>query len=758
MGIISVLFQNPINYILIFFFMVYLLYTYLLERFILEFFVRLGLLISACLLGVFLATAYSHDYDNKISLTKDNSVITITGTITSKEVKNDKLSVVISGCEIGGDLLVYCDDLALENSIFIHSKVKATGTISHFKGPRNPGEFDSKNYYLSRRILMRFYANSIETLTKPTFPISENLYQLRKHLSNVFYTNLAPDEASILSSITTGDRSELTTEIKDIFKSGGISHILCVSGMHISLLGSILLWLLKKMKINRHIALILTCIFTLFYSMLCGMSVSTIRALATFFVQAVAFFLKRQYDRLGTLSIIMIAMLITNPLLVLNSGFIFSFWAVFSFTVIAETGASNKLVDALLLQSFSMPIVALYYYEIPILSFAVNLILVPYLGVILCIGLLGGLIGLVIPSLSVIILIPCKIILRAYIYVCDLIDKLPFSQIITGKPSPLKLVLYFIILFGIVILIQKKPRYKFIISSASVAILTLLLSIWPASKSNITFLDVGQGDGIFITDSVGTTYFIDGGSTSKNEIGRFSILPFLKYKGIKSVDYWIISHADSDHVNGLIELIESGYEVTHIIIASNSPASENLEHIQSLAHSKKIPITKVSGKDVIHANSSGASLTVLWPDKSFVPDDINAASLSFLYEDEGFFALFTGDISAEEENKIVPYATMHKTLDIDILKVAHHGSKYSSSERFLEAFSPETAIISCGINNRYHHPHKESLERLSAVGCNTLRTDNLGAITVNYNKNDYSIQPFLADYRLRQPQEPSAMP
>lgn len=697
-------------------------------------------------LGVILALIFTHSYENKLAGLTDKAPINISGIITSKEVKNDKLSLVLSQNKTGSDLLIVSDDLSVEDELKLHSHISVTGTISLFSPARNPGEFNSLEYYRSRGIICKIYASEIQMISDALLPISESLYQLRKKIVNVFSKALESDEAAILSSIATGDRTALTSDIKELFKSGGISHILCVSGMHISLLGSIILWLLSRLKINRHIALVVACIITFFYALLCGMSVSTIRALLTFFVQALAFFLKRQYDRLSTLSLIMITMLITNPLLCQNSGFIFSFWSVFSFTVISEADTKNKIIDAILLQLFSMPIVALYYYELPLFSFAINLLLVPYLGVVLMLGILGGLVGVIFPGAEEIVLFPCHIVLRAYIFVCDLVNKLPLSTITTGAPSPIKLIIYFVLLFGLIILIQHKPKLNRLAPVIGLFVFTIFLSVSPNPRSVITFLDVGQGDGIFIADSCGTTYFVDGGSTSKKEIGQYTLLPFLKYNGIKNIDYWIVSHGDSDHVNGLIELLEKNYPISHIVIADNSPAADNISRITALSHDKNIPLIKAHKGNTLHAKKDGASLLFLWPSSDEVFEDINSASLVFTYEDNGFSAIFTGDISSEDEKKIVSSLASKRTLDIDLLKVAHHGSKYSGSDDFLSVTSPKTAVISCGIGNIYHHPHSESLYALKKHSCQIFRTDYSGAITINYNSKGYSTQKFLPDH------------
>lgn len=243
-----------------------------------------------------------------------------------------------------------------------------------------------------------------------------------------------------------------------------------------------------------------------------------------------------------------------------------------------------------------------------------------------------------------------------------------------------------------------------------------LFILFPREKEfEITFLDVGQGDGIYISAGNGSTCFIDGGSSSVKEVGRYRILPFLKSKGIASIDYWFVTHADADHVSGLLEILESGYQIRNVVVSQACPKDENDIALQQAVKNAgaKFLIMKAHTKLTL----GDMSLTCLYPSKQEFTDR-NEASLVLLLEKdmdglkEPFRAWFAGDISEQAEQFLLAEELV---MDVDLFKVSHHGSKYSNSEAFLAALQPEIAVISCGERNLYGHPHPEVLERLQLV-------------------------------------------
>lgn len=246
----------------------------------------------------------------------------------------------------------------------------------------------------------------------------------------------------------------------------------------------------------------------------------------------------------------------------------------------------------------------------------------------------------------------------------------------------------------------------------------------PKHPFEITFLDVGQGDGIYICDGDGTHFFIDGGSSDTKEVGGRRILPFLKSNGIRNIDYWFVTHADSDHISGLLEILEGRYKITYLILPKAMPKDESYEKLVALANKKNTEVLYMEAGNFIKTKT--LQWKCVYPE-NIEMDDRNDASLVLELEKDSFRALFTGDISSEVEEVLVEQGVLQ---DVSLYKSAHHGSKYSNSMEFLQVIQPEIAIISCGEDNSYGHPHEETLERLESVDCEIYTTASRGKITI----------------------------
>ena len=247
----------------------------------------------------------------------------------------------------------------------------------------------------------------------------------------------------------------------------------------------------------------------------------------------------------------------------------------------------------------------------------------------------------------------------------------------------------------------------------------------PIEKGEVDILDVGQGDGSYVCTANGTTMFIDGGSLDVPDVGDNRILPFLKYKGVKGIDYWFVSHTDQDHISGLTEVLESGYPVRHLVFAAAVRENEKTVELAGVAQEAGTKVVYMQAGDVLVAGS--ARLRCLYPTAGEQREDINELSLVLRLEEDGSSCLFTGDISSEVEKELLAIGAIE---EVDFLKAAHHGSKYSNSYEFLQALQPKIVSISCGENNRYGHPGEETLERLNQVDSKILRTDQNGEIRI----------------------------
>ncbi|MBO5617211.1 MAG: MBL fold metallo-hydrolase, partial [Pseudobutyrivibrio sp.] len=349
-------------------------------------------------------------------------------------------------------------------------------------------------------------------------------------------------------------------------------------------------------------------------------------------------------------------------------------------------------------------------------------------------------------------LIPAHIIIYFYELLASLFSKLPFSRAIVGKHSFILLVIYYVVLVLIANLASIVDYYRFKIKNVmpqtnprrllkerksklvvTLALLIVAAGIWLIPEKQgfeVDIIDVGQGDGIYISSGDGVRFFIDGGSTSSDAVGKYTLLPFLKYKGAGHIDYWFLSHMDLDHVSGVLELLDMGYRIDNIVLSAEIPEGETLMELLALADANNTNVLYMKQGDV--CGTKHLSFSCVYPFEGMISDDINALSLSLAMKyDENcdgvvdYSGFFGGDIGAEQEQAIAASGLVGH---VDLLKVSHHGSKFSSDPEFLSILSPDVAVISCAKVNRYGHPSAEAIERISVAAGQIYYTMNSGRV------------------------------
>lgn len=251
------------------------------------------------------------------------------------------------------------------------------------------------------------------------------------------------------------------------------------------------------------------------------------------------------------------------------------------------------------------------------------------------------------------------------------------------------------------------------------------------------YAGVGQGVGAILQTKEGYHLFVDGGSSNVGKVGTYRILPFLKYKGVKRIDCWVVSHTDEDHISGLREILSSGYPVEYLAVAEQMPRDENWEELEALAEDAGTKVVWLGRGDIWHFGN--ATFTALHPgetEDAFGGQSVdkNEESLVLFYQEDDFAGVFTGDIGAAQEEEILTWLQKTKTgadvQKIDFYKAAHHGSRYSNSTGFLEALAPEIALVSCSRTNRYGHPSKEAVGHMQQAGSQVYYTMESGRLCV----------------------------
>lgn len=728
----------------------------------------LFLFIPFLLLFPFLFAYREHTLTKASELFCDGEEFYIYGTLYKKELKSDSVNLYLKNLyyqkeSIPGRLVISYDS----DNIPMYAKVHICATVKIFSSSENDGGFDEKTYYNSMGIVFRGEnAKIIEFQENKRLFLGEKLYLLKKEMMRCYDTYLPGEEAGLLRAMCLGDKTFLDTQAKSLFRDAGLSHILAVSGLHVSIVGMALFRFLKRMGFGYFLSGIFSAFTVLFYGSMVGFTNSSLRAVFMFFVLMLSMILGEAYDMVSSWMAAFIIVLCMEPLSVLNSGFVFSFGAVLGIFMIANPlvkryealcedrfkktlryrrgknyrkSLKEKTVSAVLfsvgIQLFTLPIVSFYYYEIPIYVVGLNLVLIPLLSVLIGGGLLGGM-GMVLFGRGKGILYVCHLILYFYEYTSDQSLQLPMARIVVGKPSVVKSLLYYAVLF---LLVYWKKIYanvtirKWVVRVLCMSLMLLfLLRFKGPGSTSISMLSVGQGDGICVISKEGVVYMVDGGSSSKKNIGKYTLKPFLSYHGISKVDCWLISHLDSDHISGLIELLEDGYPVDTVVLTesvkqlSEETAREHYETIEDLCEKTGAMIRYIQTGDSFGTKS--LSFVCLSPEKGeYDGTNENSMVLKMTYGD--FDMIFTGDIGTEQEMDILNKRA--KALeDVEILKSAHHGSKYSNCEKWLTEISPKLTLFSAGKNNRYGHPSKETLERMNNCNLTYLSTIESGQVTL----------------------------
>ena len=409
--------------------------------------------------------------------------------------------------------------------------------------------------------------------------------------------------------------------------------------------------------------------------------------------------------------------------------------------------AGNGLLSSFSVWIVTLPVQLFFFSEVSLFGIFFNLLIIPLMGVILLLGIAGlflkeifhlfaFLTGSALTDLEKTVTSICRYAEGIFFAIIkaggSLADRLSFAMWMPGKPAYGKMLLAFglLLLFCLLGNLSENGRTfpeKFWKYRLGILLgVILLLAGYPASNLQITFLDVGQGDGICMELPDGRVYLMDGGSSDVSKVGNYRLVPFLKAKGIRKIDAVFLSHGDADHINGIAELLEEKQISIDCICLPAGAEQEEFAEIKDLARARNISVRTIQAGDFWENN--GTKFWCLNP--ADVTESGNAASVVLYMEYQNFSMLLTGDLEGEGEKSVAALLRSNAITGISVLKVAHHGSKNSTKEEFLRQCSPAVAVISCGERNTYGHPHKETLERLNDMGTAVYRTDCSGAVQI----------------------------
>lgn len=707
----------------------------------------------------------------------------------------------------------YTSKNSIGKKLKIGNTVVVQGKVRQFESATNDGQFDMKEYYAIMGMDFSMTGCSYEIVSETYWPVRHGLYVIKNSLSNVLDVSMSKEDAGVLKAMLFGDKTGMDEEIKELYQRNGIAHIIAVSGLHITLWGMGLCRLLRKIRIPLSVANSVSFLFVVMYGLLTGSQASAVRSIIMFSLFLFSEVVHRTYDLMTAMSLSAALLLFWNPLYAYYSGFLLSFSAVAGIAFILPfiTGLSKqqKLIDAMVLKkdtivgkiikkikkfivsSFrvslsvlisTLPIQIYFFYTFSIYSLILNILITPFVGILMVVGMAGAVIGVIMPGMGKGILWFCHLILSGYEKLCLLFDELPFAHPVIAKPEIHKIVIYYCVLFLLCLcssdcgkrwmkkgkkrlteiipkygrrIVVNVEKYRAFLAGLLLLLNSILLCVHSVNDTTLTMLDVGQGDCFVLEEIGGLCMMIDGGSSSVSDVGKYRISPFLRSHGIQTVDFVFLTHADKDHTNGVLELLENPksnrISIRYLVLTDYAKENEAYQTILSAAQKSGTQVLYFSEGDHIEGNDF--MLTCLYPGKasgkgkddnggingnqgkdnnkitSIINPDENDRSMVLLLECQKQKLLFMGDLTAAYENEIMksPYL---RNSSISLLKLGHHGSRFSSSEAFLENFMPKIGLVSAGADNSYGHPHSETLERLAKIGTIVYRTDELGATKI----------------------------
>ncbi len=680
-----------------------------------------------------------------------------------------------------------------ESNIAVGNTLYLTGKVRFFQEAANPGNFDQKFYYQKQGIHACVWAESAEVIEPEVRHLREGLTVFRCRWKELLISCLGEYYGNSMAAILLGDKSELDGELKELYQKSGIGHILAISGLHMSFIGTGFYKLLRKSGLPFWAAGTAGSIFLLLYTLMIGLGVSSLRALVMFLVRIGADMSGRTYDMPTSLSAAAAVIVIWQPLYLMDAGFLLSFGAILGVALVYPVLDGLHVVPKLFCAGLSihlmlLPVMLYYYFEFPLYSLLLNILVIPLMSVVLGVGIAGSALAFLWTWGGGGILQICKGILWGYEKACGVSMELPFARVVTGQPGKVWMGFYYVLLFSGCILGMKYIKYcshnkeknssrkirqrhihagdqrsgkaqkgdhlylpeQYITSLVRLALFFLAVSFCiicfrshgKQGELKVTMIDVGQGDGLYIRTPSGRHYLVDGGSTDVSKAGKYRIEPFLKSQGVRTVDYVFISHGDADHMNGVQELLENqllGIRIKTLVLPTEQVLDEALMALAEEAAGYGTKVVAIHEGEQI--SDGGMRLTCLAPAADYSGEIGNASSMVLSLEFKEFDMLFTGDVEGTGEIALAESELLERC---DILKVAHHGSKNSTIDIFLEKAVPKIGLISAGRNNRYGHPHQETLERLENLGCRIYSTQDYGAVTVKTDGNEIQILGYLS--------------
>ena len=719
----------------------------------------------------------------------DKSLHEMTGTISSPLDRDpDRTAFVmelsdIDGAQVTGKIQVSVR--AGLTSIGYGDIIRVSGKMFEPRGFNNPRGFNYAAYLAQSGIyrMVSVKGGELVRIVGTGSGLFRTIQDWRERIRQAFLSSTSGPGSAILQAMVLGEEGGLTDEIRDQFMAAGVTHIISISGSHLGMVAllcfGLIRLLMRLMPERRYLLLTLqvdpkkvaACItlpLVAFYTLLAGGQVATVRSLMMITAALAALLLDRENALMHSLAAAALMILVAGPQALFDISFQLSFISVLSIGYVvmlwSELGiqAPNTfeklrnstvllIIISLTASLATGPLVAHYFNQVSFAGIISNMVVVPFAGmVVVPLGLFSGVLSLFTHHLPLAAL--NQFLADLFVGTVAFFSRLPFAEFHPPSPGILWLFCYGVLVIVFAGLIRAGLLYRFkpleysprasresIIVVALAGTLLVVIATHPFLAKRavaVSFPDVGQGDSALIRLPTGKTILIDGGGTYDNrfDVGRRVLAPYLWNQGVRRLDLVVLSHPHPDHMNGL-KFILKKFDVGEVWTHGQDTDLPGYDEFSRIIAERSISRKFVSADDP-PVRLGGAELRVLHPTRGFHSHERQAyaaendRSLVVRIAFHDLALLFTGDIGTEAERDLIK---RRQDLKCDLLKVPHHGSKSSSSETFVSATRPTTAVVTVGRGNRYHHPSGEVISRYANSGAGIYRTDRDGAIVLSAN-------------------------